>query len=92
MKNMLTLSSALILLAATPTLAGEPAKTYRVEIPVQVRTEIYLERSKAKTARKADRLTGSNTFTKALERREVAKPRRYVRRYVRVRAREESKR
>lgn len=80
------------LVVAIPTAFADQPKSQRtltIEVPVSVRTEIYLEQSKAKTARKADRLTGSNTFTKARERREAAKPRRYVPRTIKAKVREE---
>ena len=44
---------ALAVVVATPALAAERTKTYRVEIPVLVRTEIYLRESKRETAAKA---------------------------------------
>lgn len=74
------------MLVATPVLADPHKKdrTYRVEIPVQIRTEIYLRESKLKTAIEADRITGKDTYTKRFIQRESIKPKRYVPRYVRV--------
>ena len=51
---------------------------------MSVRTEIYLRQEKRKTAAAADRLTGKDTYTRKLRGREVAKPKRYVPRYVKV--------
>ena len=79
------------LLVAGPTVfADEPKsqRTLEIEVPVSVRTEICLRESKRKTAAKADALTGNSTFTRALERREAAKPKRYIPRFVRVKAKE----
>ena len=88
MKKLTILAALLVAGSTAWAEPPEKARTLEIEVPVSVRTEIYLERSKAKTAAKADRLAGSNTFTKALERREAAKPRRYVPRYVEVKVRE----
>ena len=55
------------LLAAGPTAwADEPKseRTLEIEVPVSVRTEIYLRESKRKAAAAADRLTGGDTFTR----------------------------
>ena len=83
--------SSILLLAvlALPALAGEPrTKTYRIEIPVKVRAEIYLQQSKRKTAARADRLTGKDTFTNRLRDREITKPRRYIPRHVQLKVKE----
>ena len=84
MDKRIALLAPALLLASSFALADDPAKTVRVEIPVQVRTEIYLRQAKRETAAKADRLTGKNTYTQALARKEFAKPKRYVPRYVNV--------
>ena len=88
MKRVLILTA---LLVAFPTAwADDTRKAREVEIviPVNVRTEIYLERAKRKTAAKADRLIGKDTYTRALERRAAAKPRRYIPRKVKAKVRE----
>ena len=80
------------LVVASPTaFANEPKlqRTLEIEVPVSVRTEIYLERSKRNTAARADALIGKSTFTRALERREAAKPRRYVPRTIKAKVRQE---
>ena len=86
-----TLISLVLLIVGPASLAESPEKAPVVEIviPVSVRTEIYLARSKRKTAAAADRLTGGrNTYARALERRELMKPKRYVPRTAKARVRE----
>ena len=84
--------SSILLLAvlALPTLAGEHrTQTYRSELPLKVRTEIYLQQSKRETAARADRLIGKDTFINALRAREITKPRRYyIPRHARLKAKE----
>ena len=84
MKRVLILTALLVAVPAS--WADDTRKALEVEIviPVNVRTEIYLERAKRKTAAKADRLIGKDTYTRALERRAAAKPRRYIPRRVKA--------
>ena len=88
MKKLLILAALLI--AAPTALADGPekARVLEIEVPVSVRAEIYLRQEKRKTAAAADRLTGKSTYTTALQRREAAKPRRYVPRTVKAKVRE----
>ena len=91
MDKRIALLAPALLLASSFALADDPAKTVRVEIPVQVRTEIRLQRSKQATAAKADRILGGNTYSKRLAAREIAKPRRYVPRAMRLKVKEVKK-
>ena len=84
MKTALFLAA---LLVAGPTAFAdgpESQRTLEIVVPVSVRTEIYLTRSKRVTAAKADRLVGTDTYTKRLAQRENLKPRRYVPRTVKL--------
>ena len=91
MKKLLILAALLI--AGPTALADGPekARVLEIEVPVSVRTEIYLRQEKRKTAAAADRLTGRDTYARALEKREAAKPRRYVPRTVKVKAKAKPK-
>ena len=92
MKTLTLVALGSLFLASSFALADDPkAKTIKVEVPVQVRTEIYLHHAKRATAAKADRLLGGNTYSKRLLQRENMKPRSYVPRYLKLKtkAREE---
>ena len=82
MKTLTLAALGSLFLASSFALADDPAKTITVEVPLEVRTEIYLTRSKRVTAAKADRLVGGNTYSKRLAQRESLKPRRYVPRHI----------
>lgn len=89
-----TLTLSLVLLVAGPTaLADEPkeARTVEIEVPASVRTEIFLERSKRKTAARADRLLGRDTYARDLRGRELRKPKRYVPRTLKAKVKENGK-
>lgn len=84
---MLAIALALAALGANSAPAwADSSKTYTVKVPRQARTEIYLSESKSKTASEDYRLTAKNTFSRALEQREAAKPRLVIPRKIKVRA------
>lgn len=89
MRSPLILLVLLIFGPAALAESPEKAPVVEIVIPLSSRTEIYLARSKRKTAAAADRLMGGrNTYARALEQRELMKPRRYVPRTVKARVRE----
>ena len=92
MKPLTLVALGSLFLASSFALADDPkAKTITVEIPLEVRTEIYLTRSKRVTAAKADRLLGADTYTKRLAQRESLKPRRYVPRTITLKTKAKAK-
>ena len=84
MNKRIALLAPALLFASSFALADDPAKvkTIIVEVPVQVRTDIYLTRSKRVTAAKADRLLGTDAYGKRLAQRESMKPKHYIPRTV----------
>ena len=93
MKTLTLVALGSLFLASSFALADDPAKakTITVEIPLEVRTEIRLQRSKRETAAKADRILGTDTYTKRLAAREAAKPRRYVPRTITLKTKAKAK-
>ena len=93
MKTLTLAALGSLFLASSFALADDPAKakTITVEIPLEVRTEIYLRQAKRETAAKADRILGADTYTKRLAQRESLKPRRYVPRTITLKTKAKAK-
>lgn len=77
--KILVLSLALAVAVAIPALADDD-KDKLTAAERRERTEIWLETQKRRNAARVDRLIGSDTYTRALERRQRAKPKRDYRR------------
>ena len=77
--KILVVSLALAVAVAMPALADDD-KDKLTAAERRERAELWLEARKRRDAARADRLTGSDTYTKALERRHKARPKRDVRR------------
>ena len=77
--KIVLVSLALAVAIAMPALADD-AKDGLTAAERRERTELWLEVRKRRNAARVDRLTGSDTYTRALERRQLAKPKRNYRR------------
>lgn len=71
-----------LMLVAPSALADDQGKTKaqtcEAQMDARTRTEIWLRHKKRETAAAADRLgTGTDTYSRAVQRRQVAAPRRY---------------
>lgn len=73
--KILVVSLALAVAVAMPALADDD-KDKLSAAERRERTELWLETQKRRTAASADRFTGSDTYTRALERRLRSKPKR----------------
>lgn len=77
--KILVVSIALAVAVAMPALADDD-KDKLTAAERRERTELWLEAQKRRNAARVDRFTGSDTYTRALERRLRAKPKRDYRR------------
>lgn len=75
----LILPLALTVFVTIPALADDSKKKFTAADRHE-RTQLWLEIRKRRTAAKADRLSGSDTFARALERRRLTQPKRHYRR------------
>ena len=77
--KILVVSLVLAVAVAMPALADDD-KDKLTAAERRERTELWLETQKRRNAARVDRFTGSDTYTRALERRQRAKPKRDYRR------------
>lgn len=77
--KILVVSLALAVAVAMPALADD-GKDKLTASERRERTELWLETKKRRNAARVDRFTGSDTYSRALERRQRARPKRDYRR------------